>query len=42
MCRHPALSPPRLRFLLPVNFWKTAKKMGAQKRGLTEKEKRLF
>ena len=33
MCWQPALSPASLKFLLPVNFWKNAKKIGTQKRG---------
>ena len=41
MCWQPALSPASLKFLLPVKFWKNAKKMGAQKRGSKEKEKEI-
>ena len=41
MCRQLALSPASLMFLMPVNFWKNAKKMGVKKPGLIVKEKEI-
>ena len=40
MRRQPALSPDKLRFLPPVNYWKKAKRMDDKKKFKKKKRKR--